>query len=150
MLEIFINARIHSGTESIFSCGQFYPQKCKVDFSIVNLGSTIQENVSHYKNLNIPSFDAIEWAIQEGNTTRSHKDQIPGGMGLSILLSFIALNGGRVQIVSGDGYWENNQSVPYKNLFANYFDGTIVNIEFNVNDKNSYVLLNEKSQKNLF
>ena len=148
MLEIFINAQAHGDTKNIFSCGQFYPQKGKVDLSIVNLGSTIQKNVSHYKKLNTSSIEAIKWAIQEGNTTR--KDVIPGGMGLSILLSFIALNRGRVQIISGDGYWENSQSGPYKNSFANYFDGTIVNIEFNVNDKNSYILSNEKSQESLF
>ena len=150
MLEIFINAQAHGDTKNIFSCGQFYPQKGKVDFSIVNLGSTIQKNVSHYKQSNISSSEAIEWAIQEGNTTRSHRDQIPGGMGLSTLLLFIKLNGGRLQIISGDGYWENSQSGPYKNLFANYFDGTIVNIEFNVNDKSSYSLSNEGSQESLF
>ena len=152
LLEIFINARIHGDTESIFSCGQFYPQKGKIDFSIVNLGSTIQKNVSHYRQpLKISSVEAIEWAIQEGNTTRNHRDQIPGGMGLSTLLSFIKLNKGRVQIISGNGYWENSQLESYKNiLFANCFDGTIVNIEFNVNDKYSYSLSNERSQENLF
>ena len=71
-------------------------------------------------------------------------------MGLSTLLSFIALNKGRVQIVSGDGYWKNNQPAPYKNLFTNYFDGTIINIQFNVNDKHSYSLSNEGSQESLF
>ncbi len=151
MLEVFMNAQTHGNTKNIFSCGQFYPKKGKVDFSIVNLGSTIQKNVSHYsrhRQSKISSFEAIEWAIQEGNTTRSY--QIPGGMGLSTLLSFIKLNKGRVQIISGDGYWDNSQSGSYKNLFANYFDGTIVNIEFNVNDKNSYILSNEESQESLF
>ena len=147
MLEIFINAQAHGDTRNIFTCGQFYPTKGKVDFSIINLGSAIQKNVSQYKQSSISSIDAIKWAVKEGNTTR--KGPIPGGMGLSTLLSFIKLNRGKVQIISGNGYWEN--SVGYvEALFANYFDGTIVNIEFNVNDDNSYVLSSERSQESFF
>ena len=81
MLEIFINAQAHGDTKNIFSCGQLYPQKGKIDFSIVNLGSTIQKNVSHYRQLEISSIEAIEWAIQEGNTTRRSQKSNTWGYG---------------------------------------------------------------------
>jgi len=148
ILEIFINAQTHGNTSNIFSCGQFYPKKGRVDFSIVNLGSTIQKEVSKYFNQEIQAVPAIQWAIEEGHTTRT--GNIPGGIGLSTLLSFIQLNKGKVQIVSGDGYWQRNSSGTDYETFQDYFDGTIVNIEFNVNDTNSYILSGEESWDNIF
>jgi hypothetical protein len=50
------------------------------------------------------SDQAIEWALQEGNTTR--KGSVPGGLGLKLIREFIAMNKGRIQIVSDRGYWE--------------------------------------------
>ena len=148
ILEIFINAQTHGATQNIFSCGQYYPKKGRVDFSIVNLGSTIQKEVSKYFNQEVQSVPAIQWAIEEGNTTRT--GNIPGGIGLSTLLSFIQLNKGKVQIISGDGYWLRNSSGTHFETFQEYFDGTIVNIEFNVNDTNSYILSGEDSWDNIF
>ena len=71
-------------------------------------------------------------------------------MGFSTLLLFIKLNGGKVQIILGDGYWDSDKSEPYKKIFDNYFDGTVVNIEFNLNDESSYILSNEESLESLF
>ena len=44
--EIFVNAQIHSETEFIYTCGQFYPQNNKIEFTIVDTGVGFRENVN--------------------------------------------------------------------------------------------------------
>lgn len=36
--EIFVNAQIHSNSEFIYTCGQFFPHKGKIEFTIVDMG----------------------------------------------------------------------------------------------------------------
>lgn len=44
LLEIFLNAGIHSESDlGVFVCGQFYPQKQRMDFTIVDAGVGIPE-----------------------------------------------------------------------------------------------------------
>ncbi len=149
ILEIFINAETHGNCKSVFSCGQLFPQKGHLDFTVVDVGTTIRRNVSDFQNKpSLGSVDAINWAVQESNTTRQGK--IPGGLGLSTLLSFIELNKGKVQIVSDDGYWAKIPNGYIKKKLSSSFDGTIVNIEFNTNDANSYILPSESCQTNIF
>jgi len=82
LFEIFQNAAIHSKSESgIFTCGQFFPQMQRIDFTIADAGVGIRENVRQYTgNTKINSCTAINWALTEGNTTKAG-DQ-PGGLGL--------------------------------------------------------------------
>ena len=138
ILEVFMNAQTHGNCKSIFSCGQLFPQKNRLDFTIVNMGTTIKRNVSDFTDdPSLSSIDAIEWAIVESNTTR--KGAIPGGLGLSTLTSFIELNGGTIQIISDDGYYLRKTSSIYRKKKLNHlFDGTIVNIEFDINDATWY------------
>src|SRR5690606_36192602 len=35
---IFVNAQIHSETQFIYTCGQFFPNKSKIEFTIVDTG----------------------------------------------------------------------------------------------------------------
>lgn len=45
IFEIFSNAIIHSRTQmGIFSCGQFFPNKNRLDFSVADLGIGIHQN----------------------------------------------------------------------------------------------------------
>lgn len=73
LLEIFLNASIHSDSKSgIFVCGQFFPAKHRMDFTIADAGVGIQENVRRYTGkTKMDSCAAIEWAMTEGNTTQA-------------------------------------------------------------------------------
>lgn len=150
ILEIFINAATHSGCKHVFSCGQYFHNKQRLDFTIANLGTTIQKNVSRFLGQpKLSSIEAIEWAIVERNTTR--QGDVPGGLGLSTLLSFLELNNGKVQIISSDAFWLKGPGThTYSNQFDKKLRGTIVNIEFNINDKNSYMLSSERTYDNIF
>jgi hypothetical protein len=83
-----------------------------------------------------------------GNTTKI--GNIPGGLGLDIIFEFIKLNKGKIQIVSSDGYWEYRNGKTENKLFDKPFSGTIVNIEFNLDDKDSYRLTEEVSLEDIF
>jgi hypothetical protein len=114
------------------------------------LGNTIQKNVSEYLKSNISGKEAIIWAISENNTTKPKSNNIPGGLGLKIMLEFVKMNKGKVQIVSGDGYWQFDKNGEFSNKLEVSFPGTIVNLEFNLDDSSFYYLKNETAKDILF
>jgi hypothetical protein len=148
IFEIFNNAIIHGNCKNIFSCGQYYRTKKRLDFTIVDLGRTIKSNVKDYVNQDISGKDAIKWAIAEGNTTKL--GEIPGGLGLSLIREFLGKNNGKIQIVSEDGYWEQKGCIEREECFSQIFPGTIVNLEFNIDDKSYYYLLSEINEDEIF
>jgi len=134
--EIFENAVMHSGTkEGIFTCGQFFPRKNVIEFMITDLGIGIKNRINKYLNKSLSAVKAIEWAMEESNTTKPNDS---GGLGLSILRHFIVLNKGKIQIISNDGYWEESNSGINKKSFSREFPGTAVNICINTNDPMQY------------
>jgi hypothetical protein len=145
IFEIYSNAILHGDCTEVFSCGQFYPQKQppRIDFTIVDMGKTIKKNVNDFLHKNISGIDAIKWALQENNTTKPKENNIPGGLGLKLICDFVRLNNGKIQIVSSDGYWQLSRKKEEMNTLTNPFPGTIVNIEFNLDDKSFYYLKSE-------
>lgn len=150
LFEIFLNAGIHSNSElGIFVCGQFFPQLHRLDFTIADAGVGIRENVRRYtgrKRMN--SCAAIEWALTEGNTTKTGNQ--PGGLGLKLIKDFIRMNKGKLQIVSRFGYYEFSSRGDSINKMDHDFPGTCVNIEINTQDTNSYCLKSELSSDDIF
>jgi len=142
IFEIFNNAVIHGNCKNIFSCGQYYRTNKKLDFTIVNLGTTIKANVKNYLKKK-SNQNSIRWAVKEGNTTKN--GNIPGGLGLSLIRGFLTINQGKMQIVSADEYLEQDESGQIRtDIFQGDFPGTVVNLEFNLNDPHSYCLASEQ------
>lgn len=149
IFEIFSNAVLHSRTEQgIFSCGQFFPKRHQLDFSVADLGVGICQNVKENAGLDLVPEEAIAWATEGRNTTK--RGQIPGGLGLKLLGEFIDLNGGRIQIVSDAGYWrrENRKTVTAR--LSQPFPGTVVSVEINTADTQTYALTSELSEDDIF
>ncbi|WP_292993416.1 ATP-binding protein [Nitrosomonas sp.] len=149
IFEIFSNAVLHSNSElGIFSCGQFFPNRQRLDFSVADLGVGMRQNIQDNTGLILSAEDAIHWSTEGRNTTK--RGPIPGGLGLKLLREFIDLNGGCIQIVSDAGYWrrENKKTITAP---LNYpFPGTVVTVEINTADTNSYKLVSEPSAANIF
>lgn len=84
IFEIYENARTHGKCDFIHTCGQFFPNtKNKLlNFTIVDKGVNIKQNVSHFLKKDIIASDAIEWAMKKGNTTKTGNTS--GGLGLSL------------------------------------------------------------------
>lgn len=150
LLEIFLNATIHSQSESgIFACGQFYPNKHRLDFTIADAGVGIRENVRRYtKRPKLNSCKAIEWAMTEGNTTKTGNQ--PGGLGLKLIKDFIQMNGGKIQVVSRFGYYEFSANSESIQKMVNDFPGTCINIEINTEDTSRYCLKSELRSEDIF
>lgn len=126
--EVFENASMHAGSDCVFTCGQYYHQKQKVAFTIVDVGETIGKNVRK-KLPDLIDCDAIEWASEFGNTTKVAKD---GGIGLHFLKNYLN-NNGILQIISGQGYWEQNMDRMFIRNTPYLFGGTIVNLISDLN-----------------
>lgn len=150
LVEIFLNGSIHSKSISgLFACGQFFPQKHRLDFTISDAGVGIRENVRKYTGkMKLSSCAAIEWALTEGNTTKTGKQ--PGGLGLKLIKDFIQMNGGKLQIISRFGYYEFSSTGVAIKKMDHDFPGTCVNIEINTEDTNSYCLSSELSSDDIF
>lgn len=134
--EVYQNARQHGNTDKVYACGQWFPKDNILKFTLANMGTTIPENVRTICP-KLSDGDAIEWATQEGNTTK--KDKNFGGRGLFDLSTFISENKGKFHIISGKGYWGVTDG--QKRCKMNYnepFPGTIINLEINLNDKHIY------------
>ncbi len=149
IFEIFSNAVLHSRTEmGIFSCGQFFPKRNRLDFSVADLGVGIRRNIRDNTGLNLSSIEAINWATHGRNTTK--RGSVPGGLGLKLLGEFIDLNGGCIQIVSDTGYWRRENGTTHSMLFNHPFPGTVVSLEINTADTNSYILASELRPEDIF
>lgn len=105
-------------------------------------------NVNEYLRNNLSGEDAIKWAVGEDHTTK--QGSIPGGLGLSLIRDFLEKNDGKIQIVSANGYWEQREGQEAVNQFSQVFPGTIVNLEFNIEDKSYYSLSSEVDEGNIF
>jgi hypothetical protein len=149
ILEIFNNAILHGGCEHVYTCGHYSLADMKFKFTMSDMGTTIRKNVNKYFNRGsgISGELAISWAVQQGNTTKS--GSIPGGLGFSLIRTFLKLNEGNIQIISSNGYWEERNGIIFGAALKSRFLGTIINFEFNLNDQNSYVLSEEIDAKNV-
>lgn len=143
IFELYQNSVMHSGAEHIFVCGQFYHNKGRMALTMVEIGRTFKTNVTKFNPLfaEYNGIECIEWAVKSGNTTKDKKEA--GGLGLDLIKEFLSLNNGKLQICSDDGYWEEKKNTKFVQILKSKFTGSIVNIEFNLRDQNSYILKEE-------
>jgi hypothetical protein len=135
--ELFANSALWANSPtSVFAGGQFFPRLDRLAFVISDGGRGIQGSLSAAgKNFAAPE-DAIDWAMEMNNSAR--QGDIPGGLGLGILKEFIGMNGGCLLVCSHHGYWECRNGIMKKQRIANQYPGTVVSLEINTADTNSY------------
>jgi hypothetical protein len=143
IFEIYENARTHGQCAFIHTCGQFFPRDPDkpLMFKIVDKGVNIKQNVTMYLKKEMEAHDAIEWAMVKGNTTKT--GETSGGLGLAVIFDFIKHNKGKIQVISSDGFYEYKNGNIVKKKMKAIFEGTVVNIKFNLNDANHYILHEE-------
>jgi len=149
VFEVFSNAVLHSRTElGIFSCGQFFPTRKRLNLAIADLGIGIRRNILEHTGLDLTAEQAIVWATKGQNTTK--RGPIPGGLGLKLLREFIGRNGGCIQIVSDAGYWKQEKDRAVSALLRYPFPGTVVTLEIDTADPKAYSLAEEISPADVF
>ncbi|MBC7000234.1 hypothetical protein [Cytophaga sp. FL35] len=133
LIEIFTNYEIHSKADyPIFLCGQYYPIKKSLKFTIVDLGIGFLEPIKR-KVPQIDTFEkAINWAMVQGNTT---KTDAPGGLGLWELRESMEDNNGFLEIVSGNAYKacgiKSGTRFETCRMLNSFHVGTTINLVFN-------------------
>lgn len=147
IFEIFQNAKTHSKSGEIITCGQFFPNKNTIEFSITDIGIGIKENVCKFFNRDVSAAKAIEWAIQSGHST---KNNITGGLGFAILREFTEKNKGKINIVSDSGFYEFENGADIFEEIPCPFPGTTINMRFQTDDPTSYSLLEELKATDIF
>ncbi|WP_010662916.1 ATP-binding protein [Marinilabilia salmonicolor] len=145
--EIFVNAQIHSETNFIYTCGQFFPNKNKIEFTIVDIGIGFREKINRRFGRSLSATQALKWAVQDKKTT---KQGVSGGIGLAVLKEFIGINKGKMQIVSNDGFYQFDDNGEDLRIFNGEFPGTIVNLQFRTDDRNNYSLKSEIDINDIF
>lgn len=149
IFEIFSNAVWHSHTKlGIFSCGQFFPSRNRLDFTVADLGVGIRQNVQDHIGFDLSPEEAIDWATKGNNTTK--QGDVPGGLGLKLLCEFIDLNGGCLRIASDGGYWGRENKKTTLARLSHPFPGTVASVEINTADQSSYMLASEVDAKDIF
>lgn len=138
--EMFINATIHSETEFIYTCGQFFPRDHKLNFTIVDTGIGFAKRIKKDFDMEISSSEAIKWAMVEGHTT---KQNVSGGLGLALLKEFITLNKGKIQIISGDAFYELYDNSEKMQKLDGYYDGAVISMTFKTDDSKIYKFASE-------
>lgn len=147
IFEIFNNAKIHSESNQVFCCGQFFPRKNTIEFSITDIGIGIKNRIQKYENIDIPAEKAIQWAMIPGNST---KRDDPGGLGLALLLEFTQMNRGAIQIASDEGYYSFNENYEKLLKMDCPFPGTCINMKFRTDDTSQYCLTSELDSSDIF
>lgn len=145
--EVFVNAQIHSETKFIYTCGQFFPNKNKIEFTIVDTGIGFKGKINKRFGTNLRAIQAIKWGVEEMKTT---KEGISGGLGLAVLREFVNFNKGKMQIISNEGFYQFDSEGETLNEFLGEFPGTIVNLQFRTDDSNNYSLESEIDINKIF
>lgn len=156
ILEIFMNAYGHGVMNSklqqvgVTSCGQFYRKEKKLKLTVVDFGCGVVENVQKHLNSKISSVNAMKWALETGNSTKtdSISDNIPRGLGFGLLSDFVSLNSGQLVVYSNSccAKVEKNNKFSVSEI-KTPFTGTVVNIEINCGNKQHYFLSNSASEQ---
>lgn len=154
LFEVWANVKLHAGFPHLFVCGQYFPQEGHLEFVLANRGRTIPQNVNDYclslKNRFLskapPAYQCMEWALEDGHSTRGRGAGGPGGLGLTIIREFVDRNKGTIHIISGGGYYRRKGGEDFfdKGVLEAEFPGTAVIMSVNMKDDRSYAMVGER------
>lgn len=85
--------------------------------------------------------EAIEWALQRGNSTSL--DPHPHGLGLYLLREFIKVNGGDFRIYANNGHYGEDSGTPSRQVLQAALPGTLIELRFMIRDDVTYALSSE-------
>lgn len=126
--EIYSNAFEHGESSiGVVSCGQHYPNRQRLELTVVDFGVGIPFRVREFLNKpQKPVKQALEWAFMPGTSTRP--GNIPGGIGLDTLKRFLQEKQGRMTVYSGGSHAVITRSHQRFSDAPVHFHGTLMNI----------------------
>ncbi|MCB5203178.1 hypothetical protein LH464_11925 [Neorhizobium sp. T786] len=147
--ELFANCALHSKSEiNVVAAGQFFPRAERLAFAISDGGRGVDGSLRASGITYSSPEDAIDWAMQNNNTTR--QGYVPGGLGLKLLREFIAKNNGKLMVASSAGLWTQTGTRLTKARMPKPFPGTVVIMEILTSDRNVYDLKASTDHRNIW
>lgn len=147
MSNAFEFAQSHRGC---YVCAQVYRNSKCIRVCITDFGIGIRQSLlPKYPDLH-DSFEAINFASQDGITSRASG---VGGKGLPTLLQFLGANRGRMVIVSGDGKvsWDFlNRKESKAQGMIDPFSGTIVSMRIRTDARGVYIIKGSTVVEDIF
>jgi hypothetical protein len=130
-LEVFTNVLLHANIDSCFTCGQYFPGKGVLKFSLVDTGQGFLRKIKAATNGEVDNArSAIDWAVLPGHSTKARQFGT-GGYGLSEIHKYCKENNGSLHIASGDCYWMASGKNPlFSSKLREPFPGAMVNLIF--------------------
>lgn len=142
ILEIYVNAYGHGKSDEFgldpflglgaISCGEYDAKQKLLKLCVVDFGKGICKSVREYiSGDGMNDEDALAWALQLGNSTRTDSVgfNIPRGLGFDLLRQFVLVNDGCIRIYSNNARAVADGSGGYLvSKTKSAFDGTIVEI----------------------
>lgn len=142
IFELIDNIGTHANEKYAYIGGQFYPNKKRISFVIVDIGLTIPTNIEDYQMEEmINSFEQdwqiIDWATKRMNTTKNTQGNLtPGGLGLYTISEALKYSG-ELTIVSRAGFWKQFQGAALqRESLVTPFPGTLIQITFIIDEDN--------------
>ena len=131
------NISEHSGSNTVFMCGQFYPQLNHLRLTIIDTGVSIPTNLrNHFSDFEKKSDVAlIDWATGSGNSTKTN---IASGLGLFSIKDNL-VDEGEFTIISNNAFWkQTSEGTVIKKNIASKMPGTFIHLNFFLgSDKNN-------------
>jgi len=155
MAEIYLNAFEHGQSQvGVFVCGQHFPKNKRLNLTIVDFGVGIPSNVRLFKSQEfrpqqLTASKCMEWAFQDGTSTKQGASDEPRGLGLDLLQNFVKINRGWLEMFSHEGYVKIADGQISFAERAKFFEGTLVNISLKC-DESYYCLASEIDHEPLF
>jgi hypothetical protein len=156
IFEIFMNAYGHGVQDnslglSVISCGQHYLKDKKLSLTVLDFGAGIIDSVKGHLKIKLSDKEAMEWALEQGNSTRTDSiNNIPRGLGFGILKDFVKINKGSIKIYSNtcSAHLDSNGNYIVNEMIES-FKGTMVTVTINCDDR-YYRFKPEPSNKKSF
>lgn len=158
IFEIFMNAyghgvvSGHSVMARVISCGVHEHKAKKLKLTVLDFGAGVIETVKEYLPDDISDIDAMQWALETGNSTKtdSHNLAIPRGLGFGLLKDFVTINKGDLSIYSNSCKVDAKDGKYVVTLMPISFEGTMINITINCDDRYYQFLSEAKEIENYF
>jgi len=130
--EIFVNVVQHANTDyPIFTCGQYFPEKQMLKFTLVDLGEGFLKKIAVKTEGSVSTDnEAMLWATYNLNTTKDVITFGPGGTGLKEIKKYCEQNNGSLHLCSGKGYLNLLKDRTLEQTLPQPLHGSLVNLIF--------------------
>ncbi len=136
--EMYNNALEHSHGK-VFGAKYFRNQKSTYCFSCYDTGIGIPNSVLIAKKEICNELDAFKWAMIDGNSSVNN-GQIPRGIGLGLLKSFVRANEGVIRICSGKIFYIYKSETERFYELNSDFHGTLFEMDIIADNNREYIL----------